>query len=228
MRSTRICRYRSCRRRASSARCASSTTGSCSATSSSTRRDSSAYASGSLYRKLVSSSSSFTLNSPSRRASGAKTCSVSSAMRFCLCGGMLPSVRMLCSRSASFTTMMRTSSVIDSSSCCRSTAFTSTLAPPSVSLPILLNLVSPSTMRRAAKPKRASMPSNVMRSVSSTLSCSSPAMSESRSIRSSARMRVTSTGCVMYGSPLLRIWPSWHANASSSASRTAARSRSPR
>ena len=37
-----------------------------------------------------------------------RTCSVSAAIFFCLCGGMLPSVRMLCSRSASFTMMILT------------------------------------------------------------------------------------------------------------------------
>lgn len=51
---------------------------------------------------------------------GPPTCSVSSAIFFCLCGGMLSSVRMLCSRSASFTMMMRT---YDHRNSCKSADF---------------------------------------------------------------------------------------------------------
>lgn len=56
--------------------------------------------------------------------------------------------------------------------------------------------------------------------MSSTVSCSSPAASDSASICSSARMRATSTGCVIYFSPDLRSCPAWLSYASDRASCT--------
>ena len=174
-------------------------------------------------------------------------------MRARLAGGIAPSVRMLCSRSASLTTMMRTSSVMARNSCFRSTADASAAVeladgacwgsgqdegegavveeeegaaatpspspfpppPPApgtaawvvaaaaapvsaaASRPSLENLVSPSTMRRTPAPNQASISSKETASVSSTVSCNSPAATLSASMPSSARMRATSTGWVM-------------------------------
>ncbi len=62
---------------------------------------------------------------------------------------------------------------------------------------------------------------SVVTHVSSTVSCKSAAQSVSTSMRRSARMMATSTGCATNGSPLLRHWPScaslanWNALASS-------------
>ena len=193
------------------------------------QRSSSAYASGSLHLKASSSSSSLMRYMPSSLASGANTSSVSSAMRLRLCGASDSSVRMLCSRSASLTMMTRTSSVMAMNICCRSSAFTSDAGKPSrpcllTLLDTLLTFVSPSTMRRTAGPKRCSMNSNVTCLVSSTVSCSSPAMTVSWSIPMSPRMQATATGWVMKGSPDLRSWPSWAWNATCRAARTSSTS----
>jgi hypothetical protein len=65
-------------------------------------------------------------------------------------------------------------------------------APPeALTFVIFEILVSPSTMRRTAGPKRRSMSSKHTASVSSTVSCSRPATRLSASMRISARMRVT-------------------------------------
>jgi hypothetical protein len=55
-------------------------------------------------------------------------------------------------------------------------------------------------MRRTAAPKPASISSKVT-GVSSTVSCSRPAMIASPSSCISASSSATATGCVMYGSP---------------------------
>ena len=137
---------------------------------------------------------------------------VSRAIRCCFSGFMLPNVRMLCNRSASFTTMMRISPVMAISICRRFSACTSrpaslTSAAWEPCLESLLTFVSPSTMRRTSGPNCFSIMPNVTYSTSSTVSCSSPAMMLSESMPSRARITATATGCVMYGSPLLRFTP---------------------
>ena len=92
----------------------------------------------------------------------------------------------------------------------------------------LLTLVSPSTMRLTARPNLSSMDSNVTRSVSSTVSCRSPAITVSWSIFCSASMPATATGCVMNGSPDLRLCPSCASNAKTTAWYTSCRSNSDR
>ena len=83
--------------------------------------------------------------------------------------------------------------------------------------------VSPSTSARTSGPKRRSTSSN-RRNVSSTVSCSSPATTVSRSIDRSASRIDTATGWLTKGSPLRRFWPACAPWATISASRTTARS----
>ncbi|KAA6424678.1 MAG: hypothetical protein FRX49_05345 [Trebouxia sp. A1-2] len=78
-------------------------------------------------------------------------------------------------RSASFTTMIRTSSVMARNSCLRSSAFTSAPGVMPEILPILLKRVSPSTIRRTAEPNQLPISSKETSLVSSTVSCSRPA-----------------------------------------------------
>mmetsp|Transcript_7523 Transcript_7523/g.17191 ORF Transcript_7523/g.17191 Transcript_7523/m.17191 type:complete len:233 (-) Transcript_7523:619-1317(-) len=180
--------------------------------------------SGYRYLKAVSSSSLLNCQIPSLCASGAKMSSVSLEMDCCLCGGMCSSVRMLCSRSASLTMMIRKSSLIAMNICRRFSACSSIGCPPTLgptavallpacrapraSLGSLLTLVSPSTIRRTVEPNKTSTWRKV-RSVSSTVSCSSPAITASASMRSPASSPATATGWMMKGSPDLRFWPSW-------------------
>ncbi|CAO0825430.1 hypothetical protein SMICM17S_00028 [Streptomyces microflavus] len=104
-------------------------------------------------------------------------------------------VRMLCSRSASLMTRTRGSlamatTILRTVSACA--------ASPNLTLS---SLVTPSTRRATWSPNsrlRVSRPY----SVSSTVSCSRPAIRVAGSIPSSARIVVTASGCVMYGSPL--------------------------
>ena len=222
--------------------------------SSSNQRAVSACASGFDQRNARSSSSFFTEYIPSNLASGANTKSVSRLIFTRFSGLSEPSVRMLCKRSASFTMITRTSCVIARNISRRSSACTSFLlasflreipgfrslagsapSPPPLSCVFLdtdeltlLTLVSPSTMRRTARPNLASMDSNVTRSVSSTVSCRSPAITVSWSIFCSASMPATATGCVMNGSPDLRRCPSCASYANCTAWNTSVRSNSER
>ena len=66
--------------------------------------------------------------------------------------------------------------------------------------------VTPSTMRATPLPNRLRI-SSAETSVSSTVSCSRPAIMQSVSMRSSARIVAVSIGCTMYGSPLFRCCP---------------------
>ena len=72
----------------------------------------------------------------------------------------------------------------------------------------LSSLVSPSTSSATSSPKSAVTWASVY-DVSSTVSCSSAAQSVGGVMPSSARMLVTASGWVMYGSPLSRVWPRW-------------------
>ena len=156
-------------------------TGSCRALSSSNHRAVSAWYSGALHRNASFSSSFFTSYMPRSLASGANTRSVSREIFTRFSGLSEPSVRMLCSRSASLTMITRTSVVMARNICCRSSAWTFAAAafaasgvssaPCLLTLEdTLLTLVSPSTMRRTAGPNRSSMDSKVTASVSSTVS----------------------------------------------------------
>mmetsp|Transcript_16744 Transcript_16744/g.26756 ORF Transcript_16744/g.26756 Transcript_16744/m.26756 type:complete len:205 (+) Transcript_16744:1436-2050(+) len=70
-------------------------------------------------------------------------------------------------------------------------------------------LVSPSTMRRTQGPKRTSMSLKEISGLSSTVSCSKPAVINSACTLSEARRTATATGCMMYGSPDFLFWPLW-------------------
>ena len=70
----------------------------------------------------------------------------------------------------------------------------------------LSSLVTPSTSIATSSPKSARTMSSVY-SVSSTVSCSIAAASVFGPMPRSARICATATGCVMYGSPLLRSCP---------------------
>ena len=78
------------------------------------------------------------------------------------------------------------------------------------------SLVTPSTKRAISSPKSATSCSLVY-SVSSTTSCKSPPTIVASSIPISARIRATLIGCIKYGSPLFRSWPSCKAWALSNA-----------
>ena len=67
------------------------------------------YSSGWRIAKTRSSSSVLSAWTPSRSASGMRTSRVTLAMRACFSGRITPSVRMLCSRSASLIDITRTS-----------------------------------------------------------------------------------------------------------------------
>ena len=103
------------------------TVGSCLFESSSHHRAVSACASGDDQRNAKSSSSFFTEYIPKSFASGANTKSVSRLIFTLFSGFNDPSVRMLCKRSASFTTITRTSCVIAKNISRKSSACTSFL-----------------------------------------------------------------------------------------------------
>ncbi len=86
----------------------------------------------------------------------------------------------------------------------------------------LSSFVTPSTSIAISSPKSARTWSSVY-AVSSTVSWRSAAATVFGPIPRSARICATATGCVMYGSPLLRFWPSWARSAT-----VYARSMSPR
>ena len=115
---------------------------------------------------------------------------VSRAMRVRRSSGRYCSVRMLCSRSASFTRITRTSSTMASSSLRKFSACRSSEEENG----ILLILVTPSTMWSTSSPKYSLMRSGSV-SVSSSTSCSRPTATQAGSIRMSARMAATSSGC---------------------------------
>ena len=69
-------------------------------------------------------------------------------------------------------------------------------------------MVTPSTTRATPSPKVSSMVSSVS-PVSSTASWRSAAATVCSSRPSSATIVATAMGCVMYGSPERRNWPSW-------------------
>ncbi|CCB77998.1 exported protein of unknown function [Streptantibioticus cattleyicolor NRRL 8057 = DSM 46488] len=109
-------------------------------------------------------------------------------------------VRMLCRRSASLMTSTRGSlamatTILRTVSACA--------ASPNLTLS---SLVTPSTSRATCSPKSRRSASSPY-SVSSTVSWRRPAIRVAGSMPSSARMVVTASGWVMYGSPLLRFWP---------------------
>ena len=193
-------------------------------------RSSSANSDGKRNLSDRSASSLRKLHMPRRWASGAKISSVSRAMEMRLCGGMNSSVRMLCSRSASFTMTMRQSSAIATnidrrfstcSSCLLKAEATTARCVSASRVPLAYRsvansertifgsfdtFVSPSTMRRTSTPKRRSTASKVS-AVSSTVSCSR--RRPTRNQRLSARMDAPAHGCVMKLSPLRRRWPRW-------------------
>ena len=107
---------------------------------------------------------------PRRLASGAKISRVSREIRFCFSGARCSRVRMLWSRSASFTTITRISLAIAKNIRRKFSACCSVLLENSN----LDNLVTPSTNVRTSVPKRSSSSSRVT-GVSSTTSCKNPA-----------------------------------------------------
>ncbi len=144
---------------------------------------------------------------------------VSSAVRRCFHSGITDSVRMLCSRSASFMTSTLQSLAIATSilrivaACCAS--FESKRSRS--------NLVTPSTIAATAGPNSAAIWARVT-PVSSTASCSSAAAALTVSRPSSAMIVATATGWVMYGSPESRRWDSCALVARTCARRTRSRS----
>ena len=92
----------------------------------------------------------------------------------------------------------------------------STRAPGSASLraskSASFSLVTPSTRSAISSPNSAAIWSRETPQ-SSTTSCSSPAASVASSISSSVRIIVTARGCVIYGSPERRVWPSCFSSA---------------
>ena len=114
----------------------------------------------------------------------------------------LASVRMLCRRSASLMTMTRMSllmatNILRMVCACSSDRLSTSMREI---------LVTPST-RCAMRSLKVSSTSASVTSESSTVSWMSAAHSVSTSMRRSARMSATSTGCTMNGSPLLRHCP---------------------
>ena len=73
---------------------------------------------------------------------------------------------------------------------------------------ILLILVTPSTISVTSSPNSWLSSSSVER-VSSRVSCSSPVTTVGTSIRRRVRMKATSIGWLMYGSPDKRVCPWW-------------------
>ena len=71
----------------------------------------------------------------------------------------------------------------------------------------LPSLVTPSTRNAISLPNSSPSCSTVAL-VSSTQSCSRPAQTDATSSFSSAMICATASGCVTYGSPDLRVWPS--------------------
>src|SRR5256712_472995 len=117
-------------------------------------------------------------------------------MRSCFSDGRKPRVRMLWSRSPSFTRTTRTSFTI-----ARSTLRTfSACRTSGASKSRRLIFVTPSTRRAVSSPKRWAIVSSGMR-VSSTTSWSRAAQSVVTSSFMSARMCATSSGCERNGSP---------------------------
>src|ERR1043165_9428927 len=111
-------------------------------------------------------------------------------------GGTAPSVRMLCSRSASLIRMMRTSRAIASSILRKFSAWATSADWNS----ILSSLETPSTSSATGLPKVSEI-SSLVTEVSSVTSCSSAAISVWPSRCQSARISATASGCEMYGSP---------------------------
>ena len=120
-------------------------------------------------------------------------------MRCCFSTGRAPSVRMLCSRSASLMSTTRMSSAMARnilrmfSACCSSCDRALNLD----------SFVTPSTRWATSGPKRSST-SEMEYSVSSGTSWSSAAWTASGSSPSSERIWATASGWVMYGSPEAR------------------------
>ncbi len=85
------------------------------------------------------------------------------------------------------------------------------------------SLVTPSTSWATSDPNLSST-SVRLNSVSSGTSWSSAAWMAIVSIPSSARIWAEAIGCVTYGSPVARRWPSWAVTARSNASPTGPRS----
>ena len=76
----------------------------------------------------------------------------------------------------------------------------------------LSSLVTPSTSWATSSPNSSRSCSREY-GVSSTVSWSSAATRVASVMPSSARMLVTASGWVMYGSPLLRVWSAWSRSA---------------
>mmetsp|Transcript_22064 Transcript_22064/g.56334 ORF Transcript_22064/g.56334 Transcript_22064/m.56334 type:complete len:229 (-) Transcript_22064:405-1091(-) len=181
--------------------------------------DSPSYSWGKRYLNERSASSVLYCHMPRRWASGAKISRVSRAIDARFSTGMYCSVRMLCMRSASFTTTMRQSSAIAMnmerifSICSISLEVGLSSVPRSwrsiVERTIfgsLLTLVSPSTILRTVCPKSVSTSLND-RHVSSTVSWRRPEMMVELSICEPARIPATATGCDTNASPDLRFCP---------------------
>ena len=129
---------------------------------------------------------------------------VSWAERFWLASGMAASVRMLCSRSASF--MSRTlGSFAMATSILRIVA---AWAAARESNETRSSLVTPSTIWATTGPNSASS-SPSESAVSSTESCNKAAASVMSSIPRPARTVATASGWDIKGSPERRTWPSW-------------------
>ena len=146
----------------------------------------SSYTLGSKYRRLVSSSSVLSQKIPRRCASGAYKSRVSAATSRCFFGGTNLSVRMLCVRSASLTRMTRISRAMATIILRKFSACCSSLERNWI-LPIL---VTPSTNWAISAPNSASITSRET-SVSSTVSCKRPVMTDAASSFISAMMPAT-------------------------------------
>src|SRR4051794_3881636 len=113
---------------------------------------------------------------------------------------------MLCSRSASLMTSTRMSRLI-------ATIILRMVSAWAVSPYLTLSsLVTPSTSWATSAPKSLRSSSSVY-GVSSTVSCSRAATRVGSVMPMSARIVVTASGWVMYGSPLLRTCEAWHRSA---------------
>ena len=85
----------------------------------------------------------------------------------------------------------------------------------------LPSLVTPSTRNAISWPNTC-VSSSIVVEVSSTASCRRPAHTLGTSSLSCEMMYATDSGCVTYGSPDFRVWPSWARAANSYARPTRA------
>ena len=181
-----------------------------------------------------SSSSHLNCQMPRRLASGAKISSVSWAMRWRLAAGRCASVRMLCRRSASLMSIMRTSSPIARNVLRMVSARCAVMVPgnagagsgaPALSTraTCCVSCVTPSTSR-AISGLNSRCKSATVVLVSSTTSCSSAAAMAAAGRLRPARISATAMQCCRYGWPEARICPACWRAANSCARSTSSRS----